>query len=217
LLWPLLVYSLPLRRLKVVLPILLAANIAFRIIVQRTGMAPADIYHASLTHLDGIIIGSMLPIYWDRVAPLAKRHSGWLLLAIGLSLVALLCTIGTVDFLDRSVQAYGYPLIALFYALFILNTMAGGPFSRWLGSTPMRVLGKYSYCIYLIHWPLMLVLDHVVPGRGPFVWLLYMTGIFLGLVGFGAASWKYFEYPIIRWARQREVRRQPIPRGSVGQ
>ena len=210
LLWPVLIHALSMDRLKYALPALLAVNIAARVCALEAGVSPNDVYVASITHLDGIIIGSMMAIHREAAVSLLRHHAAWLLLAVGGVLAVFLFFAGDIDAGHRPIQIYGYPLIAVFYSLLIVHAMNGGIATRWLSSTPLRTLGKYSYFIYLSHWPAMLVLDHVVPGEGALVWLLYLGCLTAGLVFLASISWKFFEYPIIRMVRKRESRLMPV-------
>lgn len=206
LIWPLLVNYLSERKLKLLLPCLLAANIGFRFLMVNASAPPGDIYVASLTHLDGILVGSMLALHWKNLGGFARIYAGRALALAGLLLVGLFIWAGTTDALSPVVQRFGYTLIAGFYASFLLIAVAGGRVSRMLSFAPLCQLGKYSYFIYLIHWPVLLVLDHLVPDRGIFAYLAYLFLVTMGLMALGAASWKFFENPIIAWNLSREAR-----------
>jgi peptidoglycan/LPS O-acetylase OafA/YrhL/ABC-type Fe3+-hydroxamate transport system substrate-binding protein len=61
---------------------------------------------------------------------------------------------------------------------------------------PMQLLGRYSYALYLWHWPLLVIADGMYPGLG--------VGPKLGLVAIAlllsAAGYRWFENPIRRAA-----------------
>lgn len=207
LLWPAVIFLFSPRTLKIVLPALLAANVALRIAAMHGGMSAGAIYTASLTHLDGIIVGSMIALWRDDVACLSTTSLRVLLAVSGSLLLGVFAWAGTCEALAPIVQIYGYTLVALFYAVVIVMALRDGILGRWLSRPWLRRIGKYSYVMYLIHWPLLLVLDHVVPGSGLLAWIVFYVALVAGLTQIGAASWRWFEQPIISWGRRMEQRR----------
>jgi peptidoglycan/LPS O-acetylase OafA/YrhL len=58
-------------------------------------------------------------------------------------------------------------------------------------------MGKISYCLYLIHYPLrQFMIAHF--GRAAGILLGLLTSLLLA-----SLSWKYFEGPIARWKEKR--------------
>ena len=71
-----------------------------------------------------------------------------------------------------------------------------------LSLRPMRALGRYSYALYLWHWPLIVIVAERYPGLG--------VGPKLALVGFAlvlsAVGYRYFENPLRRsWRLTRSA------------
>lgn len=92
---------------------------------------------------------------------------------------------------------FGYSLLALLAtALTGWAVLAAGsphPACRALRWRPAQALGKVSYCVYLIHYPLLLAAGALTAA----VWA--RDGLALALsLGLAAASWRYFEAPLLR-------------------
>ena len=203
-LWPLVVMTFSERRLKQLLPLVLAISIAIRLHAIGGELPAKAIYVASLTNLDGIIAGSLLALYWDRLGQFARRY-GLTGLALSLAgLVAYFWRAGTTGQYDPDVQTWGYTLVAL-TSSFLLMVVVSAPLAvRLFSLAPLRMLGRYSYFIYLIHMPILVLLDQVVVWQGLGRWLVYYGLVTIALVGIGALSWRYFEQPIIAWNQRRE-------------
>ena len=91
-------------------------------------------------------------------APAAAMH------ACGLAGVALLGAVALT--IDPSVAYPGIAAVAPTAA--VLATIAagvrGGVAARILGLSPLRLLGRISYSLYLYHWPVFVLAENVSPG-----------------------------------------------------
>lgn len=88
------------------------------------------------------------------------------------------------------------------------------PLSRLLASRPLRALGRWSYGIYLFHFPIIGLLLWTVGLRhdgssGAFVAAL-LAAVPLSVLA-GAASHRLLEEPVRRWAADRTRRADPTP------
>jgi len=79
--------------------------------------------------------------------------------AAGIGLVVLIGMMLLVDYDPPWQLRGGYGLIALVSAATILGTVARGRVGTALGNRPLVALGLISYSLYLVHWPVILILD----------------------------------------------------------
>jgi peptidoglycan/LPS O-acetylase OafA/YrhL len=127
-----------------------------------------------------------------RVAPRSALVSGASLAAIG-------ATAGGFDYADPLLQTVGYSLIAVLYAslLALIVTSASPGLNRVGEAAPLRVFGKYSYGIYLLHRPVIpIVIGSTLPAQIAFT-LVVVSGSLL----VAALSWHLFEARLLRLKR----------------
>ncbi len=207
LVWPTLVFLLERRTLKILAPTLLVTFAAMRIAL--VGHLPAEgIYHFTLTHADGILTGSIVALYRDEIAR-NVRLVGPLLIALGIVLLVVFTMAGTVHYENPVVQRFGYLPLGLFYGAFLVAGIASPSLSTALSIAPLRAVGKYSYCIYLIHWPLLIVADQLPLPEGLAAWLAFVVVFVVFVTGLAAISWVVLEKPAA--AAIRRVGLSPSP------
>ena len=93
--------------------------------------------------------------------------------------------------------------------------IAGSVSLGLFGWRPLALLGKYSYGMYLWHWPLYLLLQLMLPGyRGSGLWVVQALTLLLSLV-MTAVSWWMVENPVAEWIKSK--RDKSAPRRTVAQ
>ena len=104
--------------------------------------------------------------------------AGW----IGLTITIVAFIWGDED--QRWVRAGGFAALSIVHVVVISATLAGGSMARVLASRPLVELGKLSYALYLVHWPIILSLraDRLhLDGGGLDTWLLTIIRISVSL------------------------------------
>ena len=157
-LWPPLVLLLLTRvrarhsRIRVVGAVTLVAMAAAPVIAQIWG--PDAAYWATPARLGEILVGAFLAFVLTD-ASLPRRV--WLLAPI--SLVAL--AVAVVTFPASSGPAYeGFlPLVAVVSGGLIVGLQADSALRRALSTRPFVAVGMISYGIYLVHWPVFVIVD----------------------------------------------------------
>lgn len=99
-------------------------------------------------------------------------------------------------------------LIAVFALLIFATAGDRGVLSRVLAWRPLVWLGAVSYGIYLLQWPIMLVMFNLEPWIAPYLPGLWLDAVRLitvaGLLLAAAAlSWRWFEAPLVALGRRR--------------
>ncbi len=108
----------------------------------------------------------------------AIQVAGW----IGLVITVVAFIWGDED--QRWVRAGGFAALSIVHVAVISATLADGAMARLLAARPLVELGKLSYALYLVHWPIILSLraDRLhLDGGGLETWLLTIVRIAVSL------------------------------------
>lgn len=132
--------------------------------------------------------------YWVGNLPAGKMQSGLITLGICLALVAL-----AVDFRTRIA-------LALAVAVVLSLAQARGWLYTWPRSRVLGYLGKISYGVFLMNFPVSLVVNAAVSRFGHADVVTQTAGVvlaWLGCVAAGAAFYHAVEVPLRRWSSGR--------------
>ena len=165
---------------------------------------PELLYSLTPFRIDALAFGALVTLVARRET-WRQRAQLWLPAAF----VAGIAAIASVMIAARSVRPFSTPMgrfgfsavdltcaCIVYYAL--TKTASPDPITRLLRTAPLRSLGKYSYAIYVIHWPISLYLTDLFQARFqrvgalPAAFLCIAAGLiisyFLALI-----SWNLFE------------------------
>jgi peptidoglycan/LPS O-acetylase OafA/YrhL len=175
------------------------------------GVEAEDIYVLTFFRLDGLAMGALLA--W------AQRHGRLPTSLKGAALIAGACAAGllaiVVDARDShwwtpGMQQIGFSLVALMGAAMLIAAVTrpeGALWPRMLSAGWLRAFGKYSYCLYLIHLPVLrLVREYVFEPRDynylfPTPWITQLIFYVLAIAPaflLARLSWAIFEGPILK-------------------
>lgn len=117
-----------------------------------------------MTHsrLDGLCLGVLLawllrqPGAWEKIR--SRRGSIYLAGAALTGLIGWIMVIKPNNVSDL-MSMYGYLALAVFYTVILLIaiTFNNSIFSACLRISPLRFIGKISFCVYLIHQPVKMI------------------------------------------------------------
>jgi len=159
--------------------------------------------------IDSLAVGCVIALFvrnkkWLSIA----QPRLWLITSIALApLLAVLVFAKTLSAGSRLMTTWGYTAFALAYGCLVFSAYLYSGSSMWLASqlrsAPLRAFGKYSYAIYVLHWPLVglqkRVLAALASGHGRVVlWILApLSGILISFA-LAHASWHLLEKHFLR-------------------
>lgn len=198
LLWPLVLYliqHLKSRNRELILLAIIAIAVLFRVSGDHFMNFASDFrYVFFLSRLDSFAIGALLYMKYQQRQQ-AGKYGTIVLAAIVIFLV--ICFLGfdwDGAFSHPFIHMVGFTFIAAGWAILVGRVlMKPTGFYHFFSSTPLRTIGKYSYSIYLIHYPVWLLvikLDFAVPISAL---ISFVVSIFLG-----GMSYHLVEKPFLR-------------------
>jgi len=207
LVWPLIVWLLPRHRLLAVCAGIAVVSATARVALAWWGVNDIALHLMTFTRLDGLCTGAFLAVYVrEQVEPAARlrRVGVFLLIAGGTgALVTMAPSAMNQAPLPALLAARPSFIVLLLAALvaFGLTSDARAPLHGLLTTRGMRVLGKYSYGLYVFH---ALIADFMlrhgtlasigrfVPGvAGPFI-VQVGLGVTLSMA-LAVLSYQYYE------------------------
>ena len=214
LIWPLFVWRCKPETLLRVAALAALTGLAWRLgVVLHDPANAAGTYVLTPGRLDGLMTGAALAVV-ARGRNGLQICSAWaprvLTLAV-VALAALAVTRGGLEYSDPVVGVVAYPVVAMgFGALLVaaLTAVPGGVFARTLSSATLRRWGKYSYGLYVVHYPLLGALQTYCRwcergvgmlggSRLPSVLLLALI-VAVGSYGLAWVSYHVYEGPLLR-------------------
>lgn len=182
------------RTLFVVTAVLLSASLIATLLTTNFDL----IYNGTHTRAAELLIGVLLAqVLFNR--RIAARSLTWFGAAALVSLAAL---VANSDVRDRWLYRGGLPAVAVLSATVIAALVSGGVLARALAWRPLVAIGKISYGLYLVHWPLFVVLS---PARTHLHGVM-LTAVRLAIsLALATLSYHQLELPI----RQRHVLATP--------
>jgi peptidoglycan/LPS O-acetylase OafA/YrhL len=157
--WPFLVWFLDRRSLLAACGALVGLSLAIRLAVasmDTSNSAQQLLYFSTVTRLDCLAMGAIAAIFLSVEA--SRQQLRFYSIALGVpSLVALQIMVanGPHGFWDNLPMAtVGLTFTAAASVALLLHGLRGSSFLKW---TALRTIGKYSYALYVFHWPVIIM------------------------------------------------------------
>jgi peptidoglycan/LPS O-acetylase OafA/YrhL len=209
LLWPGIVRHCAAPRLIRVCLFLIVAALAGRLIMMAMGASHEALYMFTICRMDALAAGAaaaaMLRV--PNYAEQAERHNGLIfmsaiaILLIGAAVTRAYAINGAVT------QSIGYTILSVGFAAIVgLGALPAPrhmqPLWKLLSSAPLRLVGRYSYAMYVLHLPLHLfvglpLLHRLAPHLSSGIALVYIAAVIALTFGLSAMSYRYFERPFL--------------------
>jgi len=167
LLWPALALKLRVRTFAWVCVGIAVAALLSRIGMRVAGVPDQWMYSATFARADGLALGALVAILMRsdeglRILERVKRPLG---VAAVLGLAAVMANAHGLSRFDWVVQSIGYTMLAVIFALLVAECATPETRGwRWLLANPLlRLVGKYSYAIYILHVPFAAIAKRLLP------------------------------------------------------
>jgi len=145
------------RVLLIALGALAALSTVTMIALYTPGTDPARVYYGTETRAAELLAGALLAVVLSARPGVVERLPRRIL--TGLGVAVLLITAywwSTVEQTSSWLYQGGLTIYALSSVLLLTVVLQPGPIQRALATEPLRQLGRISYGVYLLHWPIFL-------------------------------------------------------------
>ena len=210
LVWAAVVWLCPPQWLAPLCAALFAAIGGARAWALAEGASAIDMYLLTPFRADGLALGSLIACGLRQGWIEGRGRAALMLSVLSAAAVGIACWIdGESWWWGPTVQRVGYSLIAITGGAWIVGAIAL-PGAHWwprtLSAGWLRAFGKYSYCLYLIHLPVMRLVREFVFGPEEFAMFGSPWGGQVAFYGLATApafalawtSWRAFEAPILK-------------------
>ena len=172
LVWPLIVWCSSPVVLRRVCISLLAGALALRIALVLAGANDLALYTLMPTRLDTLAAGALLAVWSRSPGGLAgARRVAPATVAVGALATIVVAVIAGGGFANPLWETIGFSILAIGFAGLLTMTLARPPalLNGVLTQTWLRYAGRRSYAMYVLHYPIVVVLSHVRVNHVPLI------------------------------------------------
>ncbi|OLB40366.1 MAG: hypothetical protein AUH11_01905 [Acidobacteria bacterium 13_2_20CM_57_17] len=203
--WPLLIFLLKKRTLTIVLFSLFVVSLSLRLAFYFRGAESGLVHQYTFSRLDAITFGSLAALWLRSPSCTLVR---WRTRSYQLLFVGTAGTLLARIVLHRNSSVVGYTFLGLLYTgligLLLVSDIRSSLLGRSFSARWLRYMGRISYGIYLLHYPLFILWARFINSGNLFPTnpvarnLLAFGGQILIATVAGSISWYFFEEPILR-------------------
>jgi peptidoglycan/LPS O-acetylase OafA/YrhL len=210
LIWPLVIWLCPPRLMAWLCTGIFIAEVFARSFARASDVDVLPIYVVTWFRVDGLVLGALLAVARRKgLMPALGRLAPYVTIAAVAGLVAVTIMGGHTWWWNRRMQQFGYSLIAVLAGTMLVAAISRPPTSLWprmLSAGWLRAFGKYSYCLYLIHLPVMRAVrayafnpeEHAALTVAPWIGqVLFYIAVTTPAFAIAWLSWRLFEAPIL--------------------
>ncbi|HUK01345.1 MAG TPA: acyltransferase [Steroidobacteraceae bacterium] len=216
LLWPVVVLSRTPGSLLRLSALICLTALLLRIIMRVYHESPEALYEFTVCRMDALAVGAMAAAA-QRIPPLRARLGSQRNLIVWSALGLLVVTLLLTDHGLRTAwptQTFGMTLFAAAFALIVLglaDPAARVPaLSRMFGLSALRSVGKYSYAMYVLHFPLHKFVGErlLAPPAHASIWYAAGYSLAIAAASYAAAwcSYRLLERPFLELKRYFQPR-----------
>ena len=211
LVWPLVIWLCPPRLVVWLCTAIFVAEVFARSFARARDFQSLWIYVLTWYRLDGLAIGALLAVALRRgIMPALDRLVPAVVIVGVAGLIAVTILGGHTWWWNRRMQQFGYSLIAVLAGAMLVSAISRPADSLWprmLSAGWLRAFGAYSYCLYLIHLPVMRAVreyvfnpdDYATLAVAPWVGqVLFYPVATAPAFALAWLSWRFFEAPILK-------------------
>jgi peptidoglycan/LPS O-acetylase OafA/YrhL len=203
--WPLVVFLLKKRTLALVSASLVLVSLTLRLAFHFHGAPLGFVHFLTLSRLDSISFGSLAALWLRTPGCTLARWRTWAYQFLGLGVTG---TVLARVLIHKNSSTVGYTFLAIAFTGLLGISLASDAQSSLLGRSLsgrwLRYVGKISYGIYLLHYPIFILWARLIGFLG-FHQSNQVVGNLLAFAGqlflataAASMSWHFFEEPILR-------------------
>ncbi|MHB8685505.1 MAG: acyltransferase family protein [Dehalococcoidia bacterium] len=168
LIWPVVVLLCSRRALMYVCAGAITGSFVLRLVLDQHGVDPFVSYTLTPTRVDALAAGALVALALRDAGDrrVAARLAGPVAAASAVAVAAVVVATSGFSNLDGRVIVWGLTPLALLFASVMtmqLTAASAPPVARWCSVAALRFLGRYSYGLYVLHWPIATWLAWQIP------------------------------------------------------
>lgn len=160
--WPLVVWLFSPKGLVRFCIFLFLFSIAFRNAGMHLGFVMPFPYVATFGRMEGIVLGAIIAVLARTQKQILEKYTYPLTILSGILGLLCFCVAGGMSF-DLPVHyTVNYTLVDIFFAGMIVMTLCSQElirFKKILNMQLFKMLGVMSYCIYIFHYPIKVIIQ----------------------------------------------------------
>jgi peptidoglycan/LPS O-acetylase OafA/YrhL len=163
-------------------------------LLYEPGTDTARVYYGTETRAAELLLGAVFAVVVISRPDLLARLPRRLLTVSGVLVLAVtFYWWGTVEQSSSWLYQGGFTIYALTTVVLLAVILQPGPVTTSLSLEPLRLLGRISYGVYLIHWPIFLWLTEDRTHLRAFPLFVLRMAVTIGLA---TLSFRYLEQPV---------------------